>query len=102
MFQFQTWEIEFDTTGESFEAAMGAISQLEDVLGEDGFRVDQLVRVRGDIVDAFSPLAEEPESLIFHLRTIPCSPTAWKRFQGDLIEPLLRSGVSVRVLRQAA
>ena len=61
MFQFQTWEIEFDTAGESFEAAMGAISRLVDVLGKDGFRVDQLARVRGDIVDAFSPLAEEPD-----------------------------------------
>jgi hypothetical protein len=102
MFQFQTWEIEFDTAGESFEAAMGAISRLVDVLGKDGFRVDQLARVRGDIVDAFSPLAEEPESLMFHLRTVPCSPTVWKKFQGELIGPLLRSGVSVRDLRKAA
>jgi len=102
MFQFQTWEIEFDTTGESFEAAMEARSQLDEVLGEDGFRVDQLARVRGDLVDAFSPLAEEPESLLFHLRTVPCNPTVWRKFQGDLIAPLLKSGVSVRVLRQAA
>ena len=102
MFQFQTWEIEFETAGESFEAAMSAISQLREVLGKDGFRVDQLARVRGDLVDAFSPLAEVPESLLFHLRTVPCSPKVWRKFQGDLIGPLLSSGVTVKVIRQAA
>jgi|GEM_PF-3573763 len=102
MFKFQAWEIEFETTGESFEAAMSAISRLSSILGEDGFRIDQLARVRGDLVDAFSPLAEEPESLLFHLRTVPCNPTVWKTFQGDLIGPMLRNGVSVRPIRQAA
>jgi hypothetical protein len=96
------FEIEFPRTGPAFERAMNAIACVEHHMGEDGFRLESLVRHPGGLFEPWEATANAPTAYAVRIHLDPLMGTAVQLVCSELLVPLTAHGVQVRAVKQAA
>ena len=99
----QIIDLEFAPTGRPLSLAMKAITQIENQLTADRYRLEALVRVNGRLVDALGEDANLATSYAWRVHLAPMNKSEWQRIRHNILCPLDRTGVSVRTaIAQAA
>ncbi|MGB0639046.1 MAG: hypothetical protein ACPGTU_06935 [Myxococcota bacterium] len=95
-------EIEFPPCGAVFEAANSVVSTLDVHLGDDGYRVEPLIRSGDKLIEPWGDEAECASTYAYRIHIRPLAAGEWRNLHLHVFEPLARQGVSVREHQFAA
>jgi hypothetical protein len=84
-------EIEFPTSGNSFKHGMAAVAQFRD----ESHRVVPFVRSHGELVEPFSPWAEDARSIVYQIE-LARRPESSAASHRSRLNNLMNQGVTVR------
>jgi hypothetical protein len=84
-------EIEFPTSGRSFKHGMAAVAQFQ----EESHRVVPFVRSHGELVEPFSPWAEDASSIVYQIELARRPDLSVESHQA-ILNALAHQGVTVR------
>lgn len=84
-------EIEFPTSGTSFKHGMAAVAHFQD----ESNRVVPFVRSHGELVEPFSPWAEDASSIVYQIE-LAKTPHACNESRNSILNQLMAKGVTVR------
>ena len=84
-------EIEFPTSGPTFQHGMAAVAYFQD----EFHRVVPFVRAHGELVEPFSPWAEDARSIVYQIE-LARSQSKAVTLRDAMLSHLRRQGVTVR------
>ena len=88
----QKIEIEFNTSGPTFRHGMAAIAHFQD----QSHRVVPFVRSHGELVEPFSPWAEDASSIVYQIEVSKFENADAKILGQAMLSRLAGQGVTVR------
>ena len=97
-----TFEIEFPRTGPAFDRAMDAIARVGHHMGDDGFRLEPLVRHPGGLFEPWHDTEGAPSAYAYRIHLDPLDHLAVDAVRNVLLEPLACHGIQVRAVKLAA
>jgi hypothetical protein len=97
-----TFEIEFPPNGPAFDRATNVIAQIQRVMGEDGFRLEPLVRFGGGLVEPWDATETAPTAYAYRIFVDPLAHAAVDEVRSLLFDPLAHRELQVREVMLAA
>ena len=88
----QKIEIEFNTSGPTFRHGMAAIAHFQD----QSHRVVPFVRSHGELVEPFSPWADDASSIVYQIEVSKSESANAKVLAEAMLSQLAAAGVTVR------